>query len=228
MNMPARSRLASQRPAPVSRRRPPGARSPLLDHLPQKPRAHGLRRNPIRAIHIRRSVLPRGASRRCQPILRQKISAIASSGARNRAPPRGCPHFRWAHETGAFSDTPWRRHGTDRCSPPFSSRSIPLRPLMQYSSPAASLAGSSFAALQALSYPTASGDPTLCHLVPGLRLRGICGKTSDAKRTKDIRIICRPGVHGCPRIPALDQSTQGGPSGFDVNGGEFHRSNSLE
>jgi hypothetical protein len=54
------------------------------------------------------------------------------------------------------------------------------------------------------------------------------GKLRMPKRTKDIRIICRPEVHGCPRIPALDQSTQGGPSGFDVNGGEFHRSNSLE
>ena len=92
-----------------------------------------------------------------------------------------------------------------------------------------SSAVSSFAALQAFEKSDRFWRPhLLCHLVPGPRLCGICRKTSDAKRIKNIRIICRPEVHGCPRIPAFDQSTQGGPGGFDVTGGEFHRSNSFD
>jgi hypothetical protein len=56
-----------------------------------------------------------------------------------------------------------------------------------------SLGGSSFAALQAFEQPDRFWRPhLLCHLVPGPRLRGIRGKTSDAKRIKNIRIICRP------------------------------------
>ena len=91
------------------------------------------------------------------------------------------------------------------------------------------LGGSSFAALQAFEQSDRFWRPhLLCHLIPGPCLRGICGKTSDAKRIKNIRIICGPEVHGCPCIAVFDQSTQGGPGGFNVNGGEFYRSNSFE
>jgi hypothetical protein len=118
-----------------------------------------------------------------------------------------------------------RSHSPDQESAVLAAR---LRIRLFENWPKSSLGGSSFAALQAFEQSDRFWRPhLLCHLVPGPRLRGICGKTSDAKRIKNIRIICRPEVHGCPRIPAFDQSTQGGPGGFDVTGREFHRSSSF-
>jgi hypothetical protein len=83
--------------------------------------------------------------------------------------------------------------------------------------------------VQTLEQSDRFGRPHLLRpLVPDPRLRDICGEISHAERIKNNRIVCRSEVHGCPRIPAFDQSTQGGPGGFDVTGSESHRSNSFD